>query len=128
MSPNDTTTAETASPVETVSPRLQQFQTEIEQLKVTGGVANPERTWMIVGALAMVIGVTLTVVGLVATQGTESSLDFATYNALGNFGIALTIAGTGLFGVMSLRRYLRYWLIRLIYEHRDQTDRIVDSR
>jgi hypothetical protein len=30
-----------------------------------------------------------------------------------------------LFLVMSLRRYFRYWLVRLIYEQRDQTDRIV---
>jgi hypothetical protein len=128
MSPTDTTAPGTMSAAETVSPRLQQFQAEIEQLKVTGGVANPERTWMILGALAMIIGVALTVVGLAATQSTTSSLDFATYNALGNLGIALTVAGTGLFAVMSLRRYLRYWLIRLIYEHRDQTDRIVGSR
>ena len=48
-------------------------------------------------------------------------------SSMGNFGLALTIAGTGLFLVMSLRRYLRYWLVRLIYEQRDQTDRIVNK-
>ena len=32
---------------EPLTPRLQQFQAEVEQLKVTGGRANPERTWMI---------------------------------------------------------------------------------
>jgi hypothetical protein len=40
--------------------------------------------------------------------------------------MALTIAGTGLFLTMSLRRYFRYWLVRLIYEQRDQMDRIVN--
>jgi hypothetical protein len=29
---------------------------------------------------------------------------------------------------MSLRRYFRYWLVRLIYEQRDQTDRILGGR
>ncbi|MCU1379783.1 MAG: putative integral rane protein [Acidimicrobiales bacterium] len=109
-----------------LSPRLQQFQAEVEQLKLTGGRANPERTWSIIGGLAMVVGVVLSMVSWILTQGTESSLDFASYNAMGNFGMALTIAGTGLFLTMSLRRYFRYWLVRLIYEQRDQTDRIAN--
>ena len=111
-----------------LSPRLQQFQAEVEQLKVTGGRANPERTWTIVGGVAMAAGVILSLLSWILTQGTESSLDFASYNAMGNFGMALTIAGTGLFLTMSLRRYFRYWLVRLIYEQRDQTDRVVGSR
>jgi hypothetical protein len=111
-----------------LSPRLQQFQAEVEQLKVTGGRANPERTWSIVGALGMAVGVVISLIAFIATNGTTSSLDFATYNALGNFGMTLTIAGTGLFLVMSLRRYFRYWLVRLIYEQRDQMDRITGSR
>ena len=111
-----------------LSPRLQQFQAEVEQLKVTGGRANPERTWSILGGVAMVVGVIVSLVSWILTQGTESSLDFASYNAMGNFGITLTIAGTGLFLVMALRRYFRYWLVRLIYEQRDQMDRIAGSR
>jgi hypothetical protein len=108
-----------------LSPRLQQFQAEVEQLNVTGGRANPERTWSIIGGLAMVVGVVLTLVAWIATRGTTSALEFADYNAMGTFGMTLTIAGTGLFLVMSLRRYFRYWLVRLIYEHRDQTDRLI---
>jgi hypothetical protein len=109
-----------------ISPRLQQFQSEVEALKVTGGRANPERTWQTVGVIGMVAGVVISLVSWILTQGTESSLDFASYNAMSNFGMALTIAGTGLFLVMSLRRYFRYWLVRLIYEQRDQMDRITN--
>ena len=106
------------------SPRLQQFQAEVEQLKVTGGKANPERTWTTLGALMMALGIILTLVGWLGTRGTTNALDFAAYSAMADFGIALTIGGTGLFSVMSLRRYFRYWLVRLIYEQRDQMDRI----
>jgi uncharacterized membrane protein len=110
---------------EPLTPRLQQFQAEVEQLKVTGGRANPERTWMIIGGVAMAAGVILTLVAWLLTQGTSSNLDFASYNAMGTFGMTLTIAGSALFLVMSVRRYLRYWLVRFIYEMRDQTDRVV---
>jgi hypothetical protein len=111
-----------------LSPRLQEFQAEVNQLKVTGGRANPERTWVIIGALLMIAGVAVTFFGWMLTHGTKSTLEIADYNAMSTFGIALTIVGTGLFLVMSLRRYFRYWLVRLIYEQRDQTDRILGGR
>jgi hypothetical protein len=107
------------------SPRLQEFQSEVDKLKVTGGRANPERAWLIVSVIGMLAGVVLALVGFIATQGTESSLDFASYNAMGNLGIALTVASTGVFLVMSLRRYFRYWLVRLIFEQREQADRLL---
>lgn len=110
-----------------LSPRLQEFQREVEDLKVTGGRANPERAWMIVGALAMIVGVALGLVGWIGTRGTESTLDFADYSAMGRFGIALTIAGSALFTVMSLRRWFRFWLVRLIYELRDQADKATSA-
>lgn len=118
MSVTDTTTDS--------SPRLQEFQSEVDKLKVTGGKANPERAWLILSVLGMIAGVVLGLVGFLATQGTKSTLDFASYNAMGNFGIILTVASTGVFIVMSLRRYFRYWLVRLIFEQRAQTDRIVE--
>ena len=47
---------------------------------------------------------------------------WADSNALGNLAIALAVVGTALFFVFSIRRYLRYWLIRLIYEIRGASD------
>jgi hypothetical protein len=107
------------------SPRLQEFQSEVDKLKVTGGRANPERAWLILSVIGMLTGAVIALVGWIATQGTESNLDFASYNAMGNFGIALTVASTGVFIVMSLRRYFRYWLVRLIFEQREQADRML---
>ena len=116
--------SETPGPEPELTPRLRQFQAEVEELKVTGGRATPERTWLIIGVIAMVAGVVLTLLSWVLTQSTTSTLDFASYNAMGNFGIALTVAGSAVYLVMSLKRYFRYWLIRLIYEQRDQADKI----
>ena len=39
-----------------LSPRLEQFRTEVDQLKVSGGRANPERIGRIVGVVLMVVG------------------------------------------------------------------------
>ncbi len=113
---------------EPLTPRLREFQAEVEQLKVSGGRANPERTWMIIGAVAMAAGGILSLLAWILTRGTTSTVDFARYNVMGNFGLTLALAGTGLFVVMSLRRYLRYWLVRFIYEMRDQADRLVAKK
>lgn len=112
---------------EPLSPRLQEFQGEVDELKVTGGRANPERAWMIVGALAMVAGVVLTLVAWISTGGTDHPGDFADFAAMGRFGLALAFAGTALFVVMSMRRWLRFWLIRLVYELRDTAARRTDA-
>jgi len=122
------TTTETTPESSAPSARLQEFQQEVDQMKVTGGKANPERVWVILSVLGLIVGVVLTLFGWIATQGTKSTLDFASYNAMGNFGLALTVASAAVFVVMSLRRYFRFWLVRLIFEQREQTDRIVGSR
>jgi len=122
------TTTETTPESSAPSARLQEFQQEVDQMKVTGGKANPERVWVILSVLGLIVGVVLTLFGWIATQGTTSTLDFASYNAMGNFGLALTVASAAVFVVMSLRRYFRFWLVRLIFEQREQTDRIVGSR
>ena len=111
-----------------VSPRLQQFQSEVEQLRVSGGKANPERTWSIIGGLLMVAGLIIIIVSYSQTHSSKVAGDWADYNVLSNLGLALVIVGSVLFLVMSLRRYLRYWLIRLIFEQRDQADRIISGR
>jgi hypothetical protein len=42
-------------------------------------------------------------------------------------GVALTVAGAALFLRYSLAGFLRFWMARLSYEQKAQTDRIVAS-
>jgi hypothetical protein len=116
-----TPTAETTTP----SPRLQEFQREVDQLKVTGGKANPERTWLILSGIGLVVGVALALFGWIGTRGSKGALGIADYNSLSMLGLTLTVASAAVFVVMSMRRYFRYWLVRLIFEQRDQTDRML---
>lgn len=101
-----------------VSPRLREFQAEVDSLKVTGGKANPERNGAIGGAVLMLVGVVITIVAYSMNHSSVQQAEWADANVLSNLGLALTIVGAVLFLVFSLQRYLRYWLIRLIYEIR----------
>ena len=114
-----------ASSDQMMSPRLQQFQEEVNGLKVTGGKANPERTGQMLGGVLMLVGLIL---GFYAYFGlshpASGPLQQGDATVIGLLGVGFCIVGTGLFVVFSLTRYFRYWLVRLIYEQREQTDRL----
>ena len=42
-------------------------------------------------------------------------------------GVGLAIVGIVIWVRNSLTRYLRYWIVRLVYEQREQTDAIVQA-
>lgn len=103
-----------------LSPRFREFRDEVARLRLSAGGVKPERLWLGLGGVAMIAGVIVTLVAWVGTRRTESQLDFADFAAMSRFGVALTVAGACLFAVMSIRRWFRYWLLRLIFELREQ--------
>ena len=76
----------------------------------------------------LIVGIILTIVSYGSISGSAPSkgqvVFVEDYAALGTLGLTLAVVGAALFIVMSLRRYFRFWLIRLIFEQREQADRI----
>lgn len=109
--------------------RIEQFRKEMDALKLKGTSGSSERWMLVLGVLLGVAGVVLGIVGAVNTiNAGDSPADQRAFMASGSLlGIVLVIAGTALFVRFSLGRYLRFWLIRLVYEGRADTDRIVDA-
>ena len=109
------------------SARLAEFQDEVAKLKVTGGAANPER-------LGAQWGIGLTIFGLVVSfiswWSAYGSGDVGTiYRAqiFAVIGLAISMVGVVIWVRNSMTRYLRYWIIRLVYEQREQTDRLIEA-
>jgi hypothetical protein len=125
---NKVNTAEDGVPAsaETMSSeRLAQLREEVSKLKVTGGMANPER-------LAGKWGIGLTIFGfVVAIVSWWSAFNAGNFESIHRsaifaaIGIGIAIVGMILWIRNSLTRYLRFWLIRLVYEQREQTDRLI---
>jgi hypothetical protein len=109
----------------TPSARLQEFQTEVDSMKVDGGKANPERVWTTIGSLLMIAGIVLALIAWLNIQGSGKGAKTDDFATMAVFGLVLAVVGSALFIVMSIRRYFRYWLVRLIFEQREQTDRII---
>ncbi len=107
------------------SERLREFQTEVNQLRVTGGRANPEKNGLILGFIAWAAAIVLELVAYFTSHGTDNALEQRDMIILALFGVVVAVIGTGLVVRYALTPYIRYWLVRLIKEDREQTDRNV---
>lgn len=125
---SDASGASDASDAGTMSAtRLAAFEHEVSKLKVSGGGANPER-------LAERWGIGLTITGFVVAfiswwsafnAGRFEDIYRAEIFAI--IGVGIAIVGIVIWIRNSMTRYLRYWIIRLVYEQREQADRVVDA-
>jgi hypothetical protein len=117
-----------ATPAEGVPDRLEEFQSELARLRVKGRSADDEQRLLFAGIILMPVGLVLVLVGYVGASGTTDLSAQVPYLLSGGvFGLGLTIVGAALFLRYSLGRYLRFWLLRLIYEEHTTADRQVDA-
>jgi len=108
--------------------RVKNFTDEVSEMKLRGARADRERLLLALGVVALVVGVGLAVFGGFQASGTVELGDQVAYLATGTFlGLALVVAGTALFVRYSVSRFLRFWLVRLVHEHRSETDRVVQA-
>jgi uncharacterized membrane protein len=108
--------------------RIQTFTEEIGELKLRGARADRERWLLAIGTVALIAGVALAVVGGFQASGTTEVGDQLAFLATGTLiGLALVIAGAALFVRYSIARFMRFWLVRLVHEHRTETDRTIEA-
>ncbi|HEX4490061.1 MAG TPA: hypothetical protein VH914_02555 [Acidimicrobiia bacterium] len=112
----------------TSSARLAQFQEEVARLKLKGGGANPERNGANTGIGLAIVGVIIVVIAWLSSKGAGGSVNArldAQVAAI--IGLLVGIVGLVVWLRNSITSYLRYWLIRLIYEDREQTERLIQA-
>ena len=103
------------------SDRLDEFEAEVAKLRVKGGSIERERQLTIVGMVLMVVGVGVAVLMVFLSSSASDSRDSLTYISGGILGLTLSVVGALMWLRYSLTHYLRYWLLRLIYEERSRT-------
>jgi hypothetical protein len=108
------------------SERLARFQADVGSLKAGGG-ANPERVGTWVGIAAGVVGAVIAIVAYAQAQSADRQEYIFRYQILAGIGLAVALAGAIVWIRNSLTRYLRWWLIRMVYEQREQTDRLIEA-
>lgn len=108
--------------------RIEQFRKEIAGMRIRTPEAENERWLLIGGVVAMAVGVGLIAAGWYGASGTTIIVDALSYLISGGLlGLGSIVIGAALFVRYSTTRYLRYWLVRMIYEDQASTDRVVEA-
>jgi hypothetical protein len=109
------------------STRYAQFEADVAKLKAAGGGANPERNGLYLGIGLTILGFVIVTIAWFASRQ-DTVQQYITRDEIGALiGIAVMLVGIVIWLRNSLTRYLRYWIIRLVYEQREQTDAIVKA-
>jgi len=106
--------------------RIAQFENEIAGMQISTPRADQERWALIAGLVSMAVGVACIIGGWWGASGTTVITEAISYAISGGMlGLGLIVIGAALFVRYSTTRYLRYWLVRLIYEDQANADRVV---
>ena len=101
--------------------RVEKFKAEIADVGVRKPSPGGERGLLITSIVLMIAGAVIDLVAYLNSQGQDQIGDVNELIILALFGVALTVIGAALFIRYSFGRFLRYWLIRLIYEARSDS-------
>ena len=97
--------------------RVDRLQTEAAQLGVKSG--NHQRDGMLqtVGLVLMVAAVIVVLIAYSASLGSNDPRDIQSFIVLSVGMLAMAVLGGALFLRYSLSRFLRFWLLRQLYEN-----------
>jgi hypothetical protein len=105
--------------------RIEQFKTEVADMRLRDPATGRDRLLLRLGAAGMAGGVILAVVAYFLSHGTTNALQQRDAIVQALIGLTLVVAGAALFVKASLATFLRFWMARLCYEQQAQTDRLL---
>ena len=103
--------------------RIDEFEAELARLRIRSSSPTTEERLLVAGLAMMPIGLILIIVGYIGASGTTEFSDQIPYLISGALlGLGLIVIGAVLFLRYSLARFMRFWLLRLIYEERTRSE------
>jgi hypothetical protein len=107
--------------------RVEQFKTEIAEMKLPDPSSGRDRLLLRGGAVLMALGVIVAAVGYSLSHGTSNLLQQNDAQVVAIIGLTLSVVGGALFVRYSIAHFLRFWLARLSWEQQTQTDRLIEA-
>jgi hypothetical protein len=106
--------------------RIARLEQEAANLKVSTS-AKRDGILQSVGAVVMVAGVVVAFVAYQLSLNKSDDRDIESLIILAVSMLGLSVAGAAVFLRYSLARFLRFWLLRQLYEGQAHTDRLVGA-
>jgi hypothetical protein len=106
--------------------RIERLKSDAAELNVGKGAAR-DGVYQTLGAVAMVAGVVVALMAYVGSRSLDDTRDIQSTIVLALAMLALSIAGAAVFVRYSLARFLRFWLLRQLYEGQAHIDQVVEA-
>ncbi|WP_426246513.1 hypothetical protein [Nocardioides sp. LHG3406-4] len=103
------------------------FRAELERLRANSGPGPRDKAIGAFGVGLVVIGLVVILVAFNQAASMTDVRDQLEMVILGGFGTALAIVGGVVYAVMSAQRFMRFWLLRVIFEQRDLAPRMSEA-
>jgi hypothetical protein len=107
--------------------RIDQFRSDVSEMKLRTGTAGRDTAWTVVGAVLMAVGVIGAFIVYQASLNQDDQRDVESGVILAVTLLGVAVAGAALFVRYSIARFLRLWLLRQLYEGQANTDRLVEA-
>jgi uncharacterized membrane protein YidH (DUF202 family) len=107
--------------------RADRFARELKDLKIADPSVGRPRLWQRLGAVLMVLGIVLGVLGYLVSHRTSSSLTQGDALTIALGGVTLAIVGSAIFLRYSLTGFLRFWMARQSFELNILAERVFTS-
>jgi hypothetical protein len=105
--------------------RIDRFRTEAAELNLKTSSQSRDSLLQGLGLALMVIAVVVAFVAYQASLGSSDSRDIQSYIVLAVAMLALAVLGGALFLRYSMAKFLRFWLLRQLYEGQAHVDQVV---
>ncbi len=107
--------------------RIEQFKSDVADMRSKGGRAGREMRWELVGIALMAIAAVAAFVAYEASRSQSDPRNIESGIILAIAMLVLAVIGAAVFLRYSIARFLRFWLLRQMYEGQTNTDRMVDA-
>lgn len=107
--------------------RVTEFKAEVAEMRLADPAASRDRLLMRAAVALLVVGPLLGVLGYVLSHGTINPLQQRDAIVVALIGVSVSVVGGALYLRYALAAFLRFWLARLTYEQKAQTDRVVSA-
>jgi hypothetical protein len=111
----------------TTSDRMDQFKSDVSDMKLKTGTANRDTLLQMSGALLMVAAVAVALITYSASLNQSDTRDVLSSGILAVAMLGVAVLGAAIFLRYSMAKFLRLWLLRQLYEGQANVDRVVDA-
>lgn len=116
-----------ANPHVVTDDKIEQFRATVGELKLKTSRTRGDLARQVIGGLLMLGGFVAGLIVYEQSLSQSSSLNLQSEQILALTMVGVVVIGAALFVSASISRFLRFWMLRNLYEGQAHIDRLVES-